>query len=302
MGFLGLALGGAKALGKGAMTGGFAARAAIGAGVGGMAGAIEGDYANPNARIENIAKGAVLGLAVGGALGLNTSLGRAIAARNRRTAISTVGEHTIKKQLARYPEFAKEWSRATTPWRNTPTSLMFKDMFAGTGKSSPGFLQRNMAAGRQRAMAELSPVVGTHLVEQQIQNVPAFRREFERRAAALSPIGKTFNTGLQAVTGMIKHPFITLGVAGGAAGAYAMSQQSSSPTLRGDIQRAQQGLTSNMRIDYNTQMLAAETMRESGVAPMGTLGTVPQMMGPMQKTFQNSATGIVQGLHRGRHG
>lgn len=302
MGFLGLAFGGTKALAKGTFAGGFAARATIGATAGGIAGAIQGDYANPNARIESVLKGAAIGAAVGGAFGMNTSLGRAYAARNRRTAISSVGEHTINRQLAKYPEFAKDWKRATTPWMNTPTSRMFGGMFDGTSKAKSGFFQRNMAVGQSRAMKELGGVIGTHQVERQIKNVSAFRREFEKRAAELSPVGQTINMGIGAITGAIKHPFATLGVVGGAAGAYGLASRPTSPTLRGDVERAQRSLRANTRIDYNAQMLAAETMRESGVAPMGTLGTVPQMMGPMQKSFQDSTTGVVQGLHRGRHG
>jgi len=310
MGILGTLGRGAFGLVKGATTGGFAARTAIGAGIGGVAGAIQGDYANPNARIESIIKGAALGATVGGALGLNKSIGRMMAPRAlRKKAESVIGKHAFEKQWSHVPawgkdtawraerqsafreEFAKKASAEA--WKYTPTSMLAKSIFKNPmGAAGEGFLARNKRIGQERLRSYLGDTLGAETFVQSRGDI----------AARYSPLGRAAAAPTQMLSSIVNHPYLALGGVGIAAATYAGVTSPASPTLSGDVERAQKGLNATTKVNYNTQAMAAHTLRESGVAPMGAMGTVPQMMGPMQQAFQKSTSGVVQGLHRGRHG
>jgi hypothetical protein len=99
--------------------------------------------------------------------------------------------------------------------------------------------------------------------------------------------------GLGVTQFAMSHP---LAIAGSAAGIYGLAYATrmagpDSPTLRGV----------KVRTNYDRQAMAAEMM-SSGVAPTGTIGSYPQMQRPIQQAMQQSAEGLVQGMHRGRHG
>jgi len=101
-------------------------------------------------------------------------------------------------------------------------------------------------------------------------------------------------TALSVTSFAIKNPLTTVGIIGG--GAYAYKSLSSggfgeSPTLSG----------SRVSANYDQQSIAAERMN-SGIAPIGQVGPVTSMMGPGQARFEHSTEGLVNGLHRGRHG
>jgi hypothetical protein len=98
-----------------------------------------------------------------------------------------------------------------------------------------------------------------------------------------------FNVGRFA----FEHPLVTAGVVGGiGAGMYAAGEPFRSPTMRG----------TEIDINYNRQAIAAQELQMSGISPMGMVGTAPQMMGPMNRAMMRSTEGLVQGIHRGRHG
>lgn len=93
------------------------------------------------------------------------------------------------------------------------------------------------------------------------------------------------------------HPGTTLlglGVVGGigAAAAYDEGQINYSPTLAGE------------RVDrsYKLQQQAVQEMSQGGIQPSGSVGTYMQRMGGRQNRLASSTTGLVQGMHRGRHG
>ena len=158
---------------------------------------------------------------------------------------------------------------------------------AGVGAVAGGAIGLNKSIGRMLAPA--GKAAWTHtptslLAKNMIGTSPAFAGNLLRSAGSLA------SSAVQLAGAAIKHPFAVAGIAG--AGFLGYSQ----------LESAQQGFNSMVKVNYNQQALAAETMRESGVVPMGTLGTAPQMMGPMQRSFQNSTDGLVQGLNRGRHG
>jgi len=91
-----------------------------------------------------------------------------------------------------------------------------------------------------------------------------------------------------------EHPLVVGGIAGGAIGAQGImaygGQPLASPTLSGV----------SMNPDYNQQAMAAEELG-GGVSPMTMMGPAPQMVGRMQAGMMGSTTGLVQGLHNGRH-
>jgi len=64
-----------------------------------------------------------------------------------------------------------------------------------------------------------------------------------------------------------------------------------SPTLSGD----------RVNVDYSQQAQMAASMQFSTVAPMGRVGTAPQMADTVRQGFENSTVNLVQGLHAGRH-
>lgn len=56
----------------------------------------------------------------------------------------------------------------------------------------------------------------------------------------------------------------------------------------------------SVRTDYNQQAMQAEEMNSMFVNTPGIMGAAPQYREQIQR-FQNSTTGLVQGLHRSRH-
>ena len=104
------------------------------------------------------------------------------------------------------------------------------------------------------------------------------------------------NAGFKIGGFALKHPVATAAIAGGgymAATGVGMGQPMSSPTL--------EGATVDTR--YDQQMMAMSELQQSAaaVAPTGQVGTAPMMMGPYHRALQRSTSGLVQGLHRGRH-
>jgi len=113
-------------------------------------------------------------------------------------------------------------------------------------------------------------------------------------AGSLYDTGKVAGKlGLGAVSFGLAYPG-TIAVAGlGALGvmhAYGMVGERS-PTLRGK----------QVNMAYDKQAIAAQEMN-TGMAPMGSAGTYPQMQKPMQRALQQSTEGLVQGMHKSRHG
>lgn len=115
------------------------------------------------------------------------------------------------------------------------------------------------------------------------------------------------------LSGMAKRPGLTMGVAAAGVGgvmaanaSWGSNQDFESPTLDG----------AEVMTNYNQMAIASAEMGQIG---SGTFGTMPQMQGRfqhatwmqqmgsmMEKTpggrMANSAVGLVQGLHQGRHG
>lgn len=92
-----------------------------------------------------------------------------------------------------------------------------------------------------------------------------------------------------------EHPIMTAGIIGTglAAGTAAGFTEDPfvSPTLTG----------ANVNTEYDQQAIAAQELQASMIAPIGGVGTAPQMMGSMHRAMMGSTQGLVQGLHRGRH-
>jgi hypothetical protein len=105
-------------------------------------------------------------------------------------------------------------------------------------------------------------------------------------------LGKSVaNAGLWAMN----HPFVAGGIGGaaylGATGvANKFNHPFTSPSLSG----------ATVSTNYDQQAIAAENGNRF-VSPAGQTGSLPSMMGPITRGFQNSTDGLVQGLHRGRH-
>jgi len=251
---------------KAAATGGFASRAAIGAGIGGVSGFATSDYENANLTIGDTLRGAAVGGLIGGALGLNKNIGRMIAPAGKAA------------------------------WKSTPTSLLAKGLtksvFSSAKKgSTEGFFARQARMGEERLgkMARAAVPIGP------------LQKASRTKVMGASPLGRQVSGAMNMATMPFKYPLAAAGVAGAGYLGYSQLTRSDSPTLSGDLESAQRGMGVTTKVDYNSQALAAETLRESGLAPMGSMGSVPQMMGPGQRAFQNSTQGLVQGLHQSRH-
>lgn len=98
-----------------------------------------------------------------------------------------------------------------------------------------------------------------------------------------------------------RHPMIAFGGAAAVGGGIYMANNmpggatpSMSPTLAGQV-----------AMSYNQRAISTQEMM-GGIAPMGFVGTAPEFMQYQQQRayrerLYDSTTGLVQGLHRGRH-
>jgi hypothetical protein len=102
----------------------------------------------------------------------------------------------------------------------------------------------------------------------------------------------TAKTAYSAVKFAAHHPYITAGAVG--AGAYLATQTSpyESPTMSGSLE----GI--NLSSSFNQEQMAAESLNESGIAPMGgiTSGAAVRNQRLMESTM-----GLTQGLWKSRH-
>lgn len=114
-------------------------------------------------------------------------------------------------------------------------------------------------------------------------------------AGRMYGVGKRLGkAGLGLASFAIQHP---VGIAAAGAGIYGLAYATrvagpGSPTLRG----------ARVNTQYDRQAIAAAEMNAGVLAPSGMVGTMPQMARPMQEAMMQSTQGIVQGMHRGRHG
>lgn len=123
----------------------------------------------------------------------------------------------------------------------------------------------------------------------------------ENNAESLATRGYEFgvrqlNRAIGAGEYIINHPVASAAMAGGGiAGVMAMNETFSdapSPTLSG----------ARVDMNYDRQALAAEEMNMGGASPSGSVGTFQQFSGGRMGRLQQSTYGLVQGMHRGRHG
>lgn len=93
-----------------------------------------------------------------------------------------------------------------------------------------------------------------------------------------------------------EHPVMAAGgIAGGLLGYSALRESAAeapSPSITGAM----------TNVKYDLQALAAEEMSTGGVSPSGSVGTFQQFSGGRQRQLAQSTYGLVQGMHRGRHG
>jgi hypothetical protein len=237
-----------KTLGGAALAGGPVRRGLVGAGVGGIVGAVEGsDFENPNLRAESIFKGAMIGAGVGGLIGMNRLLGQVRAGK------PAFWQSPVGRVLGGTPSGIRSFMSGTWSW--------------------------NQRMGEAAARRRLGDAAAT---------LPA--------ALYHSPVAGAVKTPFRAASWAINHPLAAAGIGGGAylAGSYMMEgSPHESPTME-DSPRLQP--------NYQREALAASLVQSNWMAPMGSLGTAPQMMGPMQQAMRRSTDGLVQGLNRGRHG
>lgn len=120
-------------------------------------------------------------------------------------------------------------------------------------------------------------------------------------AAGVTGGAKTLGKGtFKAARFAFEHPIIAGGSAlavGG--GIYAAGRGGSTPGYSPTM-------TGRANIDYNQQAMAADMM-SGGIAPMGVMGSAEQFQQYQEyqtykERLKNSAQGLVQGLHKGRHG
>lgn len=162
----------------------------------------------------------------------------------------------------------------------------------------PGLAKRGYAAtaGRysEAASAMMSSRYGQHLGP--IARPMAGARQALVQMGADVRMGIADSKGVEGIANFVwRHPGT---VAGAGTGMYAAGSwlNEGSPFESATMSGA------TVNINYREQDRAAATLMESNVAPMGMAGSFPQMMGPMQRAFQDSTNGLVGGLHRGRHG
>jgi len=94
----------------------------------------------------------------------------------------------------------------------------------------------------------------------------------------------------------LENPLLVGGVAGGLYGASRVlgkfsGQTLSTPTMEGAAVNA----------NYDQQAMQSEEMRSMFVNPPGLVGSAPEYQQQMSRLV-NSTSGLVQGLHSGRHG
>lgn len=92
----------------------------------------------------------------------------------------------------------------------------------------------------------------------------------------------------------IRHPYLTLGAAAGAAGIYSVAGEGpyTSPTLSNQ----------NININLNIEAAAMQSVNQ-GLAPMSTMvgRTMSDFMAQRNKQLMESTMGLTQGLHQSRH-
>jgi len=126
--------------------------------------------------------------------------------------------------------------------------------------------------------------------------------DFERMG--IGPLSATkllAGSAIQVGKFAIEHPFLT---AGTGIGLYAATNrniqfdQQSSPTIHG----LSVGTSFNMRTNVNQLAMGLDTLNQGEVSPMRTsIPVIPKRERDYSNLMQ-STTGLVQGLHNGRHG
>ena len=188
---------------------------------------------------------------------------------------------------------------------------------AATRIASKGF-KASQALGRRSYMSKL---VGPRLQGGEFFSYQALGAPLNKAASAeklvgpwtafkASPLGKFARRAGKLGTGVARkeagrygkialfafeHPVLTAGVVGGAMVAGELSGFTKDPFISPTLSGA------NINTKYNQQAIAAQELQTSMIAPVGAIGTAPQMLGNMHRTMMGSTQGLVQGLHRGRH-
>ena len=151
--------------------------------------------------------------------------------------------------------------------------------------------------GRLYGVGQIGPSMKTGAFTSQENQAMSYMHQLKT-----SPLGSVTRGAMSGVASagkfIAKHPYATAGAVGvgmlaanplGTAG--GSMQPRSSPTMSG----------AKVNIKYNEQEIMSEQM-QSGVAPVGQYGSASQMMNSWHKAMQSSTAGLVQGLHKGRHG
>jgi hypothetical protein len=190
---------------------------------------------------------------------------------NRNTLISTASRGIIGSAIGAGVGYA-------TSDANSPTNLMLDTLRGATLGALAGAGTMAVQKGITRGIPAMFSAQGA--------------RTMAAGAGGLLRGAKRTATGAGQVGGfMLKYPLATAGVVGGAV--LVSNSLNSSPTMSG----------AKVNTKYDQQQMALTEMHSGTGAPgAGRIGTAPEMMGRFQRAHQQSTAGLVQGLHRGRHG
>lgn len=268
---------------------------AIGAGIG------YSGHMDPTNAVEGAAKGALFGAGIAGGIGGLIKYGPGMARKGLSGAFNTEGlkrAHNAREGIGSYasstilgktvvpgPDGIKGWE---------PTTIMGQIPVPG----GPGGIQGWTPS--QTGHLPVVPNIPSSYTTGPFPRLPFSQRPYMEelmKSPVMVAAGGTAAGVGQAASFIEKHPGLALGAV--AAGAVATAASAVIPPEMAPDSPTLQGLEVNT--SYSQQAIAAEQMMMGAVAPMGMVGTANQMMGPMQRQFQASTTGLVQGLHRGRH-
>lgn len=252
---------GARGAWKGA-TAGPMGRSAFGAAVGGTIGFLGSDYNSPTLTADAAIRGAL----VGAITGFGTAMAPKVA-RGAYRANMALGRRAFNRTMVgpRLP--------TGTFFSNTGTGIFSRLARRGqVGPRLPGGAFSSTDAIADRMALGMSP--GASMLR-------------GMTSGAVGAGGLAFRAGRFA----FEHPLAVGAIAGGTMLAANAAGMPSSPTMSGV----------EMKANYNEQAMAAAELQMSGIAPMGMVGSAPQMMGEINRAMMQSTQGLVQGLHRGRH-
>ncbi|MCW4026747.1 MAG: hypothetical protein NWE76_04595 [Candidatus Bathyarchaeota archaeon] len=261
-------------------------RLAIGGAVGGISAYNRSDSENPNVRMKETLRGVGLGLMAGGVA--SAGIRKWGASGTRGFMYPLKGMNAILGSSGR--GLLQSWANKGAPGQFTKVGHKTMSEVFPKATKSPFVMKGNSDFIREvgRSAYRNMDEAGQIGFKRGALFSGAAQSAWETTSSAAKVAGKT--------AGWILHnPLTAAGIGVGTVGAYGY--------MMGADKIESPGLTGTKAdVDYNRQAAAATNLQMGMIAPTGMVGTTPQMKDRYMQAYQQSSAGMVQGLHRSRHG